>query len=211
MNLMLIAVNVAIFTSYFLSSIGVLFAFDYAILIENWFVLVPSEILQRHSLITLVTSMFMHAGWLHLLGNMLFLFIFGDNVEDALGHGTYLLFYLIGGIVAAMAQIFASVLFLGALAVGIVGASGAISAVLGAYIVMYPKALILTWIVYVIIPLPAVIFLGLWFAVQWLYGFVDPLGGVAYFAHIGGFVMGMLVGATLGRKRKKEREKRLRY
>jgi membrane associated rhomboid family serine protease len=154
--------------------------------------------------------MFMHAGWFHLLGNMLFLYIFGDNVEDTFGHGGYLIFYIVSGMTAALAQILATVLFQGDLTVGIIGASGAISGVLGAYLVLYPKARIVALVGYLILPLPAIIFLGFWFVMQWAYGLFDPLGGVAYFAHIGGFITGMFLGLTVGRKRKKARDARLR-
>jgi membrane associated rhomboid family serine protease len=93
---------------------------------------------------------------------------------------------------------------------GVIGASGAISGVLGAYLVLYPRAKIVTLIFYVILPVPAIIFLGIWFVLQWVYGFFDLSGGVAYFAHIGGFIAGMILAASIGRERKKAREKRLR-
>lgn len=188
--------------------------------VAGTFVMMPSEILQGQRLFTLFTSMFMHASWLHLLGNMLFLYIFGDNVEDAFGHVSYLAFYLVCGLVAAFANVASIVLapimnqMFGLalspdLTIGVIGASGAISGVLGAYLVLYPKAKVLTFIFYVILPIPAIIFLGFWFFMQFLYGFFDVSGSVAYFAHIGGFIMGMLLATTVGRRRKKAREKRL--
>jgi hypothetical protein len=159
-----------------------------------------------------LSSMFMHAGWLHLLGNMLFLYVFGDNIEDAFGHVGYLVFYIISGLVATLAYIVSILLVpaIGDLAAGLVGASGAISGVLGAYIVLYPKAKIVALVFYFILPVPAIVFLGFWFIMQWFYGFFDMSGGVAYWAHIGGFIAGMILALVFGLKRKKAREARLR-
>jgi membrane associated rhomboid family serine protease len=209
-NRWLIALNIIIFAVYWLASQNIFFSTDFALEIEDKFVMFPAQIIQGQNLFTLFTSMFMHAGWFHLLGNMLFLYIFGDNIEDAFGHASYLVFYLVSGLAASFAQIWASMLFLGDLTVGVIGASGAISGVLGAYLVLYPKARIVTWIFYLILPVPAIVFLGFWFFMQWAYGIFDPMGGVAYFAHIGGFIAGMVLGLTVGRKRKKAREARLR-
>jgi len=176
------------------------------------FVMVPDEIIHGQRLFTLFTSMFMHANWLHLFGNMLFLYVFGDNIEDAFGHVGYLVFYIISGLAAALAYIVSILLVpaIGDLAAGLVGASGAISGVLGAYIVLYPKTRIISLVFYVILPVPAIIFLGVWFILQWFYGFFDMSGGVAYWAHIGGFIAGMILASTFGLKRKKARESRLR-
>ncbi len=148
---------------------------------------------------TIFTSMFMHASWLHLIGNMVFLWIFGDNVEDILGHIPYLLFYLAGGVVAAAAQIF----FTPTSSIPSLGASGAIAAVLGAYIVMFPRARVRTLVFVGIIfvtRVSAIIFLGIWFIIQ-LFSGVTSLGadtaqtsGVAFWAHIGGFIFGLVVG-----------------
>lgn len=146
------------------------------------------------------TSMFMHGGWLHLLSNLLFLWIFGDNVEDRMGHGRYLVFYLLCGTVAALAQVLADPTS----PVPMVGASGAIAGVLGAYIVMFPHSRVLTlvplFIVVTFIEIPAGILLGLWFAMQVLSGIgsmmiVQPedMGGVAFWAHAGGFVSGVIL------------------
>lgn len=147
-------------------------------------------------LLTIVTSMFMHGGWMHLLGNMLFLWIFGDNVEDAMGSLRYLVFYLLAGIVASLAQLVMSL----DSPLPSLGASGAISGVLGAYLVLYPGARVLTWIpvlIFVVIRIPAVIFIGLWFVLQTLQGLASvgdtSSGGVAWFAHIGGFVAGVVL------------------
>jgi len=179
---------------------------------EQRFVMIPEQIIHGQQLYTLFTSMFMHAGWLHLLGNMLFLYVFGDNIEDAFGHVGYLVFYIISGLAAALAYIVSILLVpaIGDLAAGLVGASGAISGVLGAYIVLYPKTRIISLVFYVILPVPAIIFLGVWFILQWFYGFFDISGGVAYWAHIGGFIAGMILASTFGLKRKKARESRLR-
>jgi membrane associated rhomboid family serine protease len=141
----------------------------------------------------LVTSMFLHAGLLHIGGNLLFLWIFGDNVEDFFGHIPYLFFYLLCGIGAGLLH----VLFNLHSNVPAVGASGAISGVMGAYILLYPRARILTLVFIFPLPVPAVLFLGLWYVMQFLAG-INLLGGgasggVAVWAHIGGFLLGMLL------------------
>lgn len=149
---------------------------------------------------TVLTSMFMHGGWQHLLGNMLFLYIFGDNVEDALGHGRYLVLYLLAGLAAAAAQV---VVDPGS-TIPMVGASGAIGGVLGAYLVLYPRAPIVVlnpvfplWFVFgVVLVFPAWLVVGEWFAWNLLSGAMSlsrpSAGGVAFFAHLGGFVLGLL-------------------
>jgi membrane associated rhomboid family serine protease len=150
--------------------------------------------------VTAFTSMFMHGSWAHLLGNMLFLWIFGNNVEDELGKVRFILFYVLGGLAATAAQT-AVTLGWGSdaeAAIPNVGASGAIAAILGAYILLHPGGRVLTWIAPIFfIPIPAIIYLGLWFLFQLVeggYAFTHPQegGGVAYFAHIGGFVFGFL-------------------
>ena len=144
--------------------------------------------------LTIFTSMFMHGGVLHIAGNMLFLWIFGNNIEDAMGRLKFLLFYLVGGVVAALAQFAIHP----DAAVPTLGASGAIAAVLGAYAVLYPRARVVTLIFIVffvtVITLPALLVLGFWFLLQLLDASSQPLsgGGVAYFAHIGGFAFGLL-------------------
>ena len=147
----------------------------------------------------LFTSMFWHGGWLHLIGNMLYLWIFGDNVEDRLGHVRYLLLYLAGGVAAALAQVAISP----DSAIPMVGASGAIAAVLGGYIVLYPRASVYTWIFFSIVPIPAVVWLGLWFVLQLFSGVASlgaaATGGVAFFAHVGGFVAGLALVKLLDR------------
>ena len=144
---------------------------------------------------TMLTSMFMHGGWLHLGLNMLFLWIFGDNVEESMGHVRYLIFYVACGIAAALAQ----ALINPGSTIPMIGASGAISGVLGAYVLLHPRAtvrvLIILGIFVTMAHLPAMIVLGIWFATQILSGALTPVGqpGVAFWAHIGGFVAGMVL------------------
>jgi len=146
------------------------------------------------------TSMFMHGDWIHLGGNMLFLWIFGNNIEDELGRVRFVVFYLAGGFAATAAQSFVTLGWGSAEDATIpnVGASGAIAAVLGAYILLHPRSLILTWVFPIFfIPIPAFLYLGIWFGLQLLEGstsFTSPGegAGIAYFAHIGGFVFGVL-------------------
>jgi membrane associated rhomboid family serine protease len=221
-NRMLLLANIIVFVVYWLSSSGILLDPRLANAMANsdgatgTFVMVPNQIIQGRQLFTIFTAMFMHdpssleAGFVHIFGNMLFLYIFGDNVEDALGHFTYLAFYLFSGVAAA----FGHIIMVGltdpaGLADGVLGASGAISGVLGAYAVLYPRARILSIVFYIIVPIPAIIFLGVWFVLQWLYGIFDVAGGVAYWAHIAGFIMGVTIALAFGRNRKKAREARL--
>ncbi len=149
-------------------------------------------------------SMFLHGGWAHILGNMLFLWVFGDNIEDRLGHLRYLVFYLLAGYAATFAHAF----FSPQSAVPAIGASGAVSGVLGAYLFLHPKARIVTvfWILFFIrlVEIPAIVYLPLWFLFQAFAGFMSlggqaaEGGGVAWFAHIGGFVAGPLLLFLLG-------------
>ena len=156
--------------------------------------------------LTSLTSVFMHGSWAHLLGNMLFLWIFGNNVEDTLGRVRFAVFYLLGGLAATAAQTVVTLQY-GTPEEGTipnVGASGAIAAVLGAYILLHPGGTVLTWIAPIFfVPIPALIYLGLWFVFQLVeggYAFTHPSegGGVAYFAHIGGFVFGFLTVKLFG-------------
>lgn len=153
--------------------------------------------------LTLITSMFMHGGLAHLLGNMLYLWIFGDNVEDALGHVKYLFFYLLCGVLASLSHVFSTVIFGGGLYVPSLGASGAISAILGAYLRLYPGKSVHLWIFFLIISVPAFISVGIWFAFQVVNGLGalggQEAGGVAYAAHIGGFVFGLLLIGTFAK------------
>ena len=159
---------------------------------------------------SVVTSMFLHGGWMHIIGNMLYLWIFGDNIEDRVGHGMFVLFYLGCGCVAAFLQ----VIFSPASTVPMLGASGAIAGVMGAYFVLYPQSRVLTAIFifffFDLVEIPAIFFLGIWFLMQLLSG-VGSLGatsaaagGVAFWAHVGGFGAGAFVGLLLrarGRRR----------
>ncbi len=150
--------------------------------------------------VTALTAMFMHGSWAHLLGNMLFLWIFGNNVEDTLGRFRFVLFYVLGGIAATAIQTFVTLGYGtdAEAAIPNLGASGAIAAVLGAYILLHPGGSVLTWIAPIFfVSIPALVYLGLWFVFQLVeggYAFTHPQegGGVAYFAHIGGFVFGLL-------------------
>lgn len=143
------------------------------------------------------TSMFLHGSWLHVLGNMWFLYIFGDNVEDYLGHSKYLVFYLLSGLIAMTTQ----VMIYPHSNVPTVGASGAIAGVLGAYFVLYPRARVLTWFFLFLFYIPAWVMLGYWFVLQFLAGAASlstagmgrDVGGVAVWAHVGGFVAGVLM------------------
>jgi len=166
--------------------------------------LVPQRFLAQPGLaqfLTIFTSMFLHGGWWHLISNMWVLYIFGDNVEDRMGHGRYLLFYLLCGLAAALAEVYV----LPGSRVPTIGASGAISGVMGAYIILFPGAHVLTLIPIFIVPwfvqVPAIIFIGFWFVSQLFNGLfalsaagaVNTYGGVAWWAHVGGFLAGVLL------------------
>jgi membrane associated rhomboid family serine protease len=163
--------------------------------IQQWSV-VPRRLVANPAadFLTIFTSMFMHAGWLHLLGNMLYLWIFGDNVEDAFGHAKFLVFYLLCGIAATFAQL---VLNMNS-GVPNLGASGAIAGVLGAYILLFPRGQVRVLMGRGVIPLPALVVIGFWIVLQLVSGIgtissTAETGGVAYMAHIGGFFAGMLL------------------
>ncbi len=164
--------------------------------------LVPANLIwsKPATLYPLFTNMFIHSGWLHILGNMWVLFIFGDNMEDRLGSVRYFFFYILGGIAAGLMQTFSDP----ASQIPAIGASGAIAAVLGGYFVFYPKARVKTLILLIIIPwfvdIPAFIFIGIWFLLQVFSGLTAlstpsslNAGGVAWWAHIGGFLFGLLL------------------
>jgi membrane associated rhomboid family serine protease len=174
------------------------FIYRFGVVPTHWVVSNPSDFLDwPHLFLTLLTSQFLHGGFLHLASNMLYLWIFADNVEDRLGPLRFLLLYLGSGVVAAVSQLFVSP----GSSIPMVGASGAIAGVLGAYLLMFPAARIVTLIplgfFWETVELPAFLFLGLWFLLQWVQGLttvgqVAEVGGVAFWAHIGGFVSGMI-------------------
>ena len=204
-NYLLIAANIVVFILQWLAGSN-----QEALVWQ--FALIPAQVtagIDLGDITRLFTSMFMHGGIAHIAGNMLYLWIFGDNVEDAMGRGKYLLFYLVGGVVASFTHILTNATS----DVPTVGASGAIAAVLGAYLVLYPRSRVQT-----IIPLgffmritlvPASIVLGLWFILQLLPGFLSLGGpedapGVAFWAHIGGFIAGVVLAKLLASKRRPE-------
>lgn len=203
-NYLFIAANVVVFILQWLAGPN-----EEALIYQ--FALIPSNFVSNLTLgdvTDIFTSMFMHAGLAHIGGNMLYLWIFGDNVEDSMGPIKYLVFYLIGGVVASLTHI----LINPGSQIPTVGASGAIAAVLGAYLVLYPQSKVLT-----IIPLgffirmtllPASIVLILWFVLQFFSGVlslgVTDVGGVAFWAHIGGFVSGLLLGKIFSRQRREQ-------
>jgi membrane associated rhomboid family serine protease len=204
-TVVLIAVNFAVWLFYEVPNL------DRAV---NQYAFHPCEVESSCPLIghdwvlTAFTSMFLHASWSHILGNMLFLWIFGNNVEDAMGRVRYLVFYLLGGFAATALQTFITLHYgsPGAARVPNLGASGAISAVLGAYIVLLPHASVLTFVFFFIIPVPAVFFLGFWFLFQlWSGGTAlehpEAGGGVAFFAHVGGFAFGALTVHLFAKRR----------
>ena len=173
------------------------FLYQFGVVPSHWIVSAASDFLDWPRLfLTLVTFQFLHGGFLHLASNMLYLWIFADNVEDRLGHGRFLALYVGSGVVAAVTQM----LITPHSAVPMVGASGAIAGVLGSYLLLFPAARIVTLVPLGFfaqtVELPAFLFLGFWFLLQWVQGVttigqVADVGGVAFWAHIGGFVAGM--------------------
>ena len=199
-NYILIAINILVFVfQVMLGASQESFVYQFA--------LIPEQIMGGvgvDDVLDVFTSMFMHAGLAHIGGNMLYLWIFGDNVEDAMGHGRYLFFYLIGGVVASLAHVLTNP----ASQIPTVGASGAIAAVLGAYLILYPQSRVVTLIFlgYFIrlAMVPAVVVLGLWFVLQLFQGVLTlgaaDVGGVAFWAHIGGFVVGLVLAKILAKR-----------
>jgi membrane associated rhomboid family serine protease len=178
---------------------------------------VPGEVVRGQDLFTLLTAMFVHGGWGHIFGNMLFLWVFGDNVEDAFGHAGYLLFYLVTGFVASAAQILIEPFSI----IPSVGASGAISGILGAYLIFFGRNAVRVIVFYFITAVPAWLVIGLW-AVQQFFATFGSLarteqttGGVAYAAHAGGFLAGLLLAAliraTMGRPEQRPASPTRRY
>jgi len=220
-NYVLVALNVVVFV--FLQGLGSNDKFTYA------YSTVPAEILSGKDIVTrpvvveqvtgqrmempglqptpipvyltLLTSMFMHGGIAHIFGNMLFLWIFGDNIEDRLGHVRYLIFYLLCGIIAGLSHVFATAALAGnesSLLVPSLGASGAISGVLGGYILLFPTRRVTVLLSYFVTQVPAFVAIGLWFVFQLISGLGilgsgSQAGGVAYAAHVGGFIAGLLL------------------
>jgi len=233
-NYLLIVLNIIVFV--FLQNMGNNIHFTYA------YATVPGEILSGRDIVTesqilldpytgqrfempglqptgipvfltLFTSMFMHGGWAHIAGNMLFLWIFGDNLENDMGHFNYLIFYLLCGLIAGLAHVYTTAYLGHNLLIPSLGASGAISGVLGGYMLQHPGRRVHVWFLLGIISVPAIIAVGIWFVFQLTNGLGalggDEAGGVAYAAHIGGFVAGLvLVKLFTGRKRtlQKKRE-----
>ncbi len=196
-NYALILLNSAVFLYQFtLGDAASDFAYAYGVIPYRFLHLFTSHPLE---LLTPLFAMFLHGGWLHVIGNMLFLYIFGDNVEDILDHGRYLIFYLLCGVASFLVQI----LFQSNSMVPNVGASGAIAGVLGAYLILFPRARIVTllpiFIFFTVVEIPAFIFIGIWFLIQFASGALtlgrtEALsGGVAWWAHVGGFLVGMLL------------------
>jgi membrane associated rhomboid family serine protease len=195
-NYSLIAINVIVFvweiivTGYFSDEQAVAEIF-------SKYGAIPRSVLNG-DLLSILTSMFMHGGIAHIIGNMVFLFVFGDNIEDRFGHIKYLLIYIAWGAAAAIIHSIFAVSAGGGM-IPAVGASGAISGVMGAYLVMFPRAKIFTVIIAFFITtvrIPALAYIPFWFILQVIFGLIDPFGGVAYLAHVGGFVAGLGTGYT---------------
>ena len=210
--------------NYFLIGLNlVIFFFEFTLdprsleILVRQFGVVPSHLelflsgSPRYSLVAIVlpffTSLFLHGSWMHVLGNMWFLYIFGDNVEDYLGHFKYLVFYLLTGVLAMGTHM---VMNLHSTAPAL-GASGAIAGVLGAYFVLYPRARVLTWFFVFVLWVPAWVILGYWFVLNFLSGTATSLavqggrnmGGVAFWAHVGGFVSGALLVKVFGERQRR--------
>ncbi|MEP6065610.1 MAG: rhomboid family intramembrane serine protease [Paracoccaceae bacterium] len=195
----LMAANVLIFLSYVGSHSDVQYI---NAIYYNW-AMFPERVATGEAWHTLFSSMFLHAGWMHLAGNMLFLYIFGDNIEDEMGHIPYLIFYIASGLAASFLQILSDP----ASPIPTVGASGAIAGVMGGYLLMFPKArvdiLLILVVFFRVFPIPAWIMLALWFAMQFVgvLGTDSQQGGVAYWAHAGGFIAGLLFAVPLWLRR----------
>ena len=209
-NTLLIITNIIVFTGQWLlgGDQGGALMYQFAFIPSN-FLAAPTAFSNVRNIFT---AMFMHAGFLHLAGNMLYLWIFGDNVEDAWGHFGYLIFYLAGGVAATLAHVFTNP----ASVIPTVGASGAIAAVLGAYLVLYPRSHVLTFIpigyFMTLKLLPASIVLGVWFILQFFSGVLSlggpDIGGTAFWAHIGGFITGVLLALLFGKRRLVSQQRR---
>lgn len=193
----IIAINVVVFVLELMG--GDAFVLQWSV--------IPANIVAGQHWVTILTAMFMHAGWMHIIGNMVFLWAFGPAIEDAMGPPRYLVFYLLGGLVASLAQIAA----MSSSTVPNLGASGAIAAVMGAFLITYPRdqirtLLILGWFIDVTV-IPAVVLIGIWFLIQ-LFSQVGSVvaaqagGGVAYMAHVGGFIFGAVTARLFEDRRR---------
>jgi len=209
-NTLLILANVGVFALQWLLGVdqGGELLYQFAFIPSN-FLAAPTN---YSNIRNIFTAMFMHAGLLHLAGNMLYLWIFGDNVEDTFGHWGYLVFYLVGGVAGTLTHAFTNP----GSVIPTVGASGAIAAVLGAYLVLYPQSRVLTFIpigFFITLRLvPASVILGIWFVLQFFNGVLSlagpDMGGTAFWAHIGGFVAGVLLALLFGKRRQVSRQRR---
>lgn len=235
-NYLLIAINILVFV--FLQSVGnnIYFTFAYATIPAE--ILTGSDIVTESQLITdpytgdvfelpglqhtpipvfltLISSMFMHGGWAHLGGNMLYLGIFGDNLEDRMGHVNYLFFYLLTGVLAGLSHVLSTFILGQDLLIPSLGASGAISAVLAGYMVLFPRRSVYIWILFVVITVPAFLVVGLWFLFQVSNGLGalggQQAGGVAYAAHIGGFLFGLFLTKRFVKTGRKANRRKRRY
>ena len=181
-----IAINIAVFCyQYSLGEANAEFVYTYGC--------IPDEILNGQDYFTLITCIFLHGSWMHLIGNMLYMYIFSDNIEASIGNVPFVIFYILGGLAAGACHIY----FNPGSPIPAVGASGALSAVMGAYIVMFPKSNIRGFFLFFRVNVPAFIFLGIWFYQQSSSGYAslrDTSTGIAWWAHIGGFVFGVLCG-----------------
>ncbi|MEH6308290.1 rhomboid family intramembrane serine protease [Olivibacter sp. CPCC 100613] len=235
-NYLLIAINILVFV--FLQGVGnnIYFTFAYATIPAE--ILTGSDIVTESQLITdpytgdvfelpglqhtpipvfltLISSMFMHGGWAHLGGNMLYLGIFGDNLEDRMGHVNYLFFYLLTGVLAGLSHVLSTFILGQDLLIPSLGASGAISAVLAGYMVLFPRRSVYIWILFVVITVPAFLVVGLWFLFQVSNGLGalggQQAGGVAYAAHIGGFLFGLFLTKRFVKTVRKANRRKRRY
>ena len=204
-NYLIITANIVVF--FYELSLGQQldgFIVKYGLNTHRYFYDVAHHVHLMTRYVPFFTSMFLHGGWMHIIGNMWFLYIFGDNVEDKLGHGNYFVFYMLSGLAAAVVQLLSSI----DSSVPTIGASGAISGVLGAYLVMFPRARVVTLIpiffFFDIIDISAFLFIGFWFLMQFVSGLqtlgINTSGGIAWWAHIGGFVGGVLMVPIFRRK-----------
>ena len=204
-------VPIVTITIIVLNSLAFLFELSLPNPVLESFIRVYAVVPADFTMLTTVTSMFLHGGWLHFLGNMLYLWIFGDNVEDQLGHARFVLFYLICGVVAGLAHVFMNP----GSTVPTIGASGAIAGVMGAYFVLYPHSRILAllplFVFWEVIEVPAIFFLGLWFVMQFFSGVGSiamgarvASGGVAFWAHVAGFLAGMATVFLLRRTSRRQ-------